>query len=84
MYVHYTTYIIFLCNIFQMELLTREVQSVFRDLLSTGTPWLSNATKQLAKVKVDNIVHNVGYPDAIVREETLAEEIEGVRSYLFK
>jgi len=66
-----------------MELLTREVQSVFRDLLSSGTPWLSNATKRLAEVKVDNIVHNIGYPDDIVRSESLEEEIAGVQSRLY-
>ena len=60
-----------------MELLTDEVQNVFRDLVLTGD-WLSNATRALAEVKIDNIVHNIGYPEDAVDGEVLAREIQGV------
>ncbi len=60
-----------------MEALTTEVQNVFQDLVLTGD-WLSNATKRLAEIKIDNIVHNIGYPDDIIDEHKLLDEIEGV------
>ena len=63
--------------LFQMESLTKDVQDVFRDLVLNGD-WLSNATKQLAEVKINNIVHNIGYPDDIIDEDKLREEVEGV------
>ncbi len=63
-----------------MESLTREVQNVFRDLV-VNVDWLSNATKRLAEVKIDNIVHNIGYPEDVVDEHKLAEEIQGVSGY---
>ncbi len=62
-----------------MESLTQEVQSVFRSLVVEGD-WLSNATQALAEVKIDNIVHNIGYPEDVVDEDTIMEEIQGVRS----
>ena len=57
--------------------LTREVQSVFRDLVLRGT-WLSNATKRLAEEKIKAIIHNIGYPDFIIDDEQLRVEVEGV------
>ena len=60
-----------------MEALTFEVQDVFRDLV-VNSNWLSNATKVLADVKIQNIVHNIGYPEAIVDQEELQKEIIGV------
>ena len=65
-----------------MEALTFEVQDVFRDLV-VNSNWLSNATKVLADVKIQNIVHNIGYPEAIVDQEELQKEIIGVWNFKF-
>ena len=46
-------------TIFQMERLTAEVQSVFRELVIQGD-WLSSETKGLAESKIQNIVHRFG------------------------
>ena len=53
-----------------MERLTEEVQSVFRELVMQGD-WLSTETKGLADAKIRNIVHSIGYPDAILDEQEL-------------
>ena len=53
-----------------MERLTVEVQSVFRELVMQGD-WLSAETKDLADAKIRNIVHSIGYPDAILDEVEL-------------
>ena len=45
---------------FQMERLTAEVQSVFRELVMQGD-WLSSETKGLAESKIQNIVHRFGH-----------------------
>ena len=60
-----------------MESLTSDVQDVFLDLVLNGD-WLSNATKDLAEVKINNIVHNIGYPDDIIDEGKLNKEVQGV------
>ena len=60
-----------------MESLTDEVQREFRNLVMEGD-WLSNRTKELADIKIRNIVHNIGYPDAIIDDEVLEEEIRGL------
>ena len=60
-----------------MEALTQEVQEVFGDLVQEGN-WLTNKTKNLAAVKIDNIVHNIGYPDDILDDEKLEADVEGV------
>ena len=44
----------------QMERLTAEVQSVFRELVMQGD-WLSSETKVLAESKIQNIVHRFGH-----------------------
>ena len=48
------------CGNFQMERLTAEVQSVFRELVMQGD-WLSSETKVLAESKIQNIVHRFGH-----------------------
>lgn len=60
-----------------MEALTAEVQSVFSQLVAQGS-WLSDKTKELANVKIQNIVHSIGYPDYILQEDQLQEEMRGV------
>ena len=60
-----------------MESLTDEVQAVFRNLVMQGS-WLSNGTKRLADAKIQNIIHSIGYPDAILEEKELQKEIEGL------
>ena len=60
-----------------MESLTNEVQDVFRELVLNGN-WLTNDTKRLANIKIQNIVHNIGYPDDIIRDDVLEDEIDGV------
>ena len=62
-----------------MESLTNEVQAVFQDFVSTKGGWLSDATKALADAKIRNIVHSIGYPDFILNDELLQEEVSGVR-----
>lgn len=63
-----------------MESLTNQVQASFRDIV-LRSEWLSNSTKELAQNKIDNIVHSIGYPDAIVDEDEVNMEIEGVRAH---
>ena len=60
-----------------MERLTVEVQSVFRELVMQGD-WLSAETKDLADAKIRNIVHSIGYPDAILDELELQVIIQTV------
>ena len=72
--------IVLLCTPYlQMESLTNEVQAVFQDFVSTKGGWLSDATKALADAKIRNIVHSIGYPDFILNDELLQEEVSGVR-----
>eukprot|EP00095_Tigriopus_kingsejongensis_P001687 maker-scaffold1658_size31987-snap-gene-0.9 protein:Tk01687 transcript:maker-scaffold1658_size31987-snap-gene-0.9-mRNA-1 annotation:"endothelin-converting enzyme 1" len=61
-----------------MESLTANVQSVFRDLVLKSN-WLTNKTKELADEKIQAIIHNIGYPDFIINEEELQRrEIDGL------
>lgn len=62
-----------------MEALTKEVQGVFKELVFDAD-WLSNKTKLLAEDKIKNIVHNIGYPDDLLDEVKLSEEISEVNS----
>ena len=64
-----------------MEDLTDGVQNVFKQLV-TEADWLTNATKVLAAEKIDAIIHNIGYPDFITKEEELQLEVEGVREII--
>jgi predicted metalloendopeptidase len=60
-----------------METLTDLVQSKFRDLVIQGS-WLSDRTKKLADVKIQAIIHNIGYPDFILDDNLLQSEVEGL------
>lgn len=57
--------------------LTDGVQSVFHKLVMTSD-WLTNKTKTLADLKINAIIHNIGYPDFIMDEELLGAETDGV------
>ena len=65
-----------------MEALTNEVQAVFRNLVVERDGWLSEATKRLADAKIGNIVHSIGYPDSILDDRLLQEEVKGVRALI--
>ncbi|XP_040578339.1 neprilysin-4 isoform X4 [Lepeophtheirus salmonis] len=60
-----------------MELLTNEVQTIFRKLVRTRE-WLTNTTKKLADEKIKEIFHNIGYPDFILNDDQLQEEVDGL------
>ena len=61
-----------------MESLTSEVQAVFQNFVSNKGGWLSDATKALANAKIENIVHSIGYPDFILDDKLLEEEVKDV------
>ena len=61
-----------------MELLTSEVQAVFQNFISTKGGWISDATKAIANEKIENIARSIGYPDSILDDELLEEEVEEV------
>ena len=62
----------------KMELLTSEVQAVFQNFISTKGGWISDATKAIANEKIENIARSIGYPDSILDDELLEEEVEEV------
>lgn len=61
----------------EMEILTDLVQSQFRELVNQGT-WLTDKTKKLAEDKIKAIIYNIGYPDFILDDVLLQNEIEGL------
>ena len=61
--------------------LTDGVQSVFHKLVMSSD-WLTNKTKTLADLKINAIIHNIGYPDFIMDDELLAVETDGVHSQI--
>ena len=61
-----------------MELLTSEVQDVFKNLMSTKGGWVSDATMAIANEKVGNIERSIGYPDSILDVDLLEEEVKEV------
>ena len=63
---------------FKMELLTSEVQAVFQNFISTKGGWISDATKAIANEKIENIARSIGYPDSILDDELLEEEVTEV------
>ena len=63
---------------FKMELLTSEVQAVFQNFISTKGGWISDATKAIAIYKIENIARSIGYPDSILDDELLEEEVKEV------
>ena len=65
--------------LFQMELLTSEVQAVFQNFISTKGGWISDATKAIANEKVENIARSIGYPDSILNDDLLEEEVKEVK-----
>ena len=62
-----------------MELLTSEVQAVFQNFISTKGGWISDATKAIANEKVENIARSIGYPDSILNDDLLEEEVKEVK-----
>ena len=67
-----------------MELLTSEVQAVFQNFISTKGGWISDATKAIANEKIENIARSIGYPDSILDDELLEEEVTEVLCILIK
>ena len=61
----------------QMLYLTSEIQAQFSKLVAE-VDWLSEATKETARNKLDAMIHNIGYPDLVLNDTELATEIAGV------
>ena len=59
-------------------LLTSEVQAVFQNFISTKGGWISDATKAIANEKIENIARSIGYPDSILDDKLLEEEVTEV------
>ena len=60
-----------------MLYLTSEIQAQFSKLVAE-VDWLSEATKETARNKLDAMIHNIGYPDLVLNDTELATEIAGV------
>jgi len=57
--------------------LTHEVQVQF-DRLLQDSDWLSPNTKETAKSKLSAMIHNIGYPELVVDQDLLHQEIQGI------
>ena len=61
----------------QMIYLTSEIEEQFKNLVEE-VDWLSESTKETARNKLDAMIHNIGYPDLVLNDTELSEEINGV------
>lgn len=57
-----------------MLYLTAEIQAQFQALV-TEVAWLSEATKETARNKLNAMIHNIGYPDLVLNDTELHAEI---------
>jgi len=60
-----------------MLYLTSEIQKQFQNIVEE-VDWLSAATKETARNKLDALIHNIGYPDLVLNDTELSTEIEGL------
>ncbi|CAH2037158.1 unnamed protein product, partial [Iphiclides podalirius] len=58
--------------------MTREIQQSFREILRT-THWIDDATKKLARHKVDSMMLRIGYPDFILNKKELDDRYKEVK-----
>ena len=62
-----------------MLYLTSEIEEQFKNIVEE-VDWLSESTKETARNKLDAMIHNIGYPDLVLNDTELSQEINGVRS----
>ena len=60
-----------------MIYLTSEIEEQFKNIVEE-VDWLSESTKETARNKLDAMIHNIGYPDLVLNDTQLSEEINGV------
>ena len=60
-----------------MIYLTSEIEKQFKNIVEE-VDWLSESTKETARNKLDAMIHNIGYPDLVLNDTELSEEINGV------
>ena len=64
-------------HIVKMIYLTSEIEEQFKNIVEE-VDWLSESTKETARNKLDAMIHNIGYPDLVLNDTELSEEINGV------
>ena len=60
-----------------MLYLTHEIEEQFKSLVEE-VDWLSESTKETARNKLDAMIHNIGYPDMVLNDTELSQEIKHV------
>ena len=60
-----------------MIYLTSEIEKQFKNIVEE-VDWLSESTKETARNKLDAMIHNIGYPDLVLNDTELSQEINGV------
>ena len=60
-----------------MLYLTSEIQKQFQDIVEQ-VDWLSESTKDMARSKLDAMIHNIGYPDLVLNDTALLSESQGL------
>ena len=61
----------------KMIYLTSEIEEQFKNIVEE-VDWLSESTKETARNKLDAMIHNIGYPDLVLNDTELSQEINGV------
>ena len=65
------------CLFVQMLYLTSKIEDQFKNIVEE-VDWLSEDTKETARNKLDAMIHNIGYPDLVLNDTELSQEINGV------
>lgn len=60
-----------------MLYLTHEIEEQFKSIVEE-VDWLSDSTKETARNKLDAMIHNIGYPDLVLNDTELSQEIKHV------
>ena len=60
-----------------MLYLTSKIEDQFKNIVEE-VDWLSDSTKETARNKLEAMIHNIGYPDMVLNDTELSQEIKHV------
>ena len=64
-----------------MLYLTSKIEDQFKNIVEE-VDWLSDSTKETARNKLEAMIHNIGYPDMVLNDTELSQEIKHVNIYI--